>query len=76
VSVQQTPRDDDADPRLCSAKGCREAATENLEWRNPRLHDAARVKHWLACDEHGAGLAQFLSARGCLLSRGPIGLVD
>lgn len=55
----------------CSAKGCRAAATTDLSWRNPRLHDASRVKHWLACDEHADALAAFLSARGFLLGRGP-----
>jgi hypothetical protein len=57
----------------CSAKGCRRAATEDLRWRNPRLHDAARIKHWLACAEHADGLADFLSRRGFLLGRDPIG---
>ncbi|MDT4996056.1 MAG: hypothetical protein QOD45_124 [Pseudonocardiales bacterium] len=51
----------------CSAKGCRAAARWDLRWRNPRLHDAARVKVWLACDEHREQLAGFLSARGFLL---------
>lgn len=41
----------------------------DLGWRNPRLHDSARVKHWLACDEHADSLADFLSRRGFLLSR-------
>jgi hypothetical protein len=40
-----------------------------LAWRNPRLHDATREKHWLACDAHVDGLAQFLEARGFLLGR-------
>jgi hypothetical protein len=51
----------------CSAKQCREAARWELRWRNPRLHDAARVKVWLACDEHREKLAEFLSVRGFLL---------
>ena len=46
----------------CSARGCRAAATVDLQWRNPTLHDAARVKHWLACDEHADQfLADFLA---------------
>jgi hypothetical protein len=57
---------------LCSAKGCRAAATVVLSWRNPRLHDAARVKTWLACDEHADHLAQFLEVRGFLLSRAAV----
>jgi len=59
----------DLDARRCSARGCREPATQDLTWRNPRLHDTARVKHWLACAEHGDGLADFLSRRGFLLGR-------
>jgi hypothetical protein len=57
----------------CSAKGCRAAAVEDLHWRNPSLHDAARVKHWLACAEHGDQLADFLNRRGFLLAREPFG---
>jgi hypothetical protein len=53
----------------CSAKGCRAAAEFDLQWRNPRLHDAARVKHWLACSEHVESLASYLSVRSFLLSR-------
>ena len=53
----------------CSAKGCQAAATTDLSWRNPRIHDAARVKHWLACDEHADYLADFLARRNFLLSR-------
>ena len=59
--------------RQCSAKGCRSVATTDLEWRNPRLHDSARVKHWLACDEHAEFLADFLARRGFLLNRVPVG---
>ena len=58
----------------CSAKQCRAAATVDLSWRNPRLHDAARVKHWLACVEHADDLAGFLSSRGFLLARDPLDL--
>ena len=56
----------------CSAKGCRAAATTDLTWRNPRIHDGARVKHWLACDEHADHLADFLARRGFLLTREPL----
>jgi hypothetical protein len=58
-----------ADIPRCSAKGCRAAATIDLHWRNPKLHDAARVKHWLACDTHADQLADFLARRGFLLDR-------
>ena len=58
-----------SDQLRCSAKGCRSRATTDLGWRNPRLHDAARVKHWLACAEHVDFLADFLARRGFLLER-------
>jgi hypothetical protein len=60
-----------SDELICSSRGCRAAATTDLQWRNPRLHDAARVKHWLACDAHADHLADFLSRRGFLLRREP-----
>jgi len=56
-------------PAQCSAKGCGAAATVDLTWRNPRIHQGSRVKHWLACDEHADYLADFLARRGFLLSR-------
>jgi len=60
--------DTDAAAR-CSARGCRAGATTDLSWRNPRLHDSQRVKHWLACDLHADELADFLQRRGFLLGR-------
>jgi hypothetical protein len=62
----------DSAPR-CSARGCRAAATIDLSWRNPRLHDSQRVKHWLACDLHADELADFLQRRGFLLGREAFG---
>ena len=62
----------DDTPR-CSAKGCRKPATEDLTWRNPRLHGATRVKHWLACAEHADGLADFLARRDFLINRQTLG---
>lgn len=58
---------------MCSARGCRAPATVDLRWRNPRLHDATRVKHWLACDEHAGQLADFLARRDFLLDQVPLG---
>jgi hypothetical protein len=72
VSVQHPGPDGSADPPRCSAKGCRSPASEDLRWRNPKLHDAARVKHWLACDRHADGLAEFLSVRDFLINRAPL----
>jgi len=51
---------------VCSAKGCRNAATWGLLWNNPRLHTPERRKVWLACDEHRQSLAEFLELRGFL----------
>ncbi|WP_375481445.1 acetone carboxylase [uncultured Jatrophihabitans sp.] len=62
--VEESPR--------CSARGCRQPAAVDLSWRNPRLHTATRVKHWLACPEHSDDLAGFLTRRGFLLERGPL----
>jgi hypothetical protein len=67
------PRTDGEVPDLrCSARGCTTAATVDLVWRNPRLHDNARTKHWLACAAHADSLADFLDRRGFLLARGPL----
>lgn len=51
------------DPDLCSAKGCRAAATWELHWNNPKLHTPDRRKVWLACEEHKESLSTFLGAR-------------
>ena len=62
----------DGAPR-CSRRGCSAAATVDLQWRNPRIHDATRVKHWPACAEHEDYLTQFLSLRGFLLGKQALG---
>jgi hypothetical protein len=72
VSEAPGGRDEPAELR-CSARGCSAAATTDLSWRNPRLHDRSRTKHWLACDEHADSLADFLTRRSFLLSRDPLG---
>ncbi|NNM44882.1 hypothetical protein [Knoellia koreensis] len=51
---------------VCSAKGCRQAATWALLWNNPELHTPDRRKVWLACDTHRETLGDFLSVRGFL----------
>ncbi len=48
----------------CSAAGCRGAAVWRVNWRNPRIHPADRVKVWLACDAHRDGLGGYLASRG------------
>jgi hypothetical protein len=64
--------DEPAETPICSAKGCRAPARWALSWNNPKLHTPDRRKVWLACDEHRAYLADFLSARGFLRDTGPV----
>ena len=59
-----TPGEDAPAEMLCSAKGCRAAATWGLRWNNPTLHTPGRRKVWLACDDHREHLEGFLGARG------------
>lgn len=47
----------------CSRAGCREAASWNVNWRNPRIHSADRVKVWVACDDHVEFLRDYLATR-------------
>lgn len=51
-------------PPICSAAGCRAPAAWRVNWRNPRIHSADRVKVWLACDAHREHLADYLRTRG------------
>lgn len=69
---QPTSPDSPDAPHRCSAKGCRADAVEDLRWRNPRIHDETRVKHWYGCPEHADHLAQYLSIRGFPLERVPL----
>ena len=48
----------------CSAAGCDAPATWRINWRNPRIHSADRVKVWLACDTHRSTLGDYLTTRG------------
>lgn len=48
----------------CSRAGCRVSAEWNVNWRNPSLHPADRVKVWLACGEHRDFLRDYLASRG------------
>ena len=54
------------DGLVCSAKACREMATNALLWNNPKLHTPDRRKVWLACPRHTESLADFLRLRGFL----------
>lgn len=48
----------------CSAAGCDADAGFRVNWRNPRIHSAERVKVWLACPDHRATLHDYLATRG------------
>jgi hypothetical protein len=48
---------------ICSRAGCAEDAAWNVNWRNPKIHGAERVKIWLACDAHREYLSEYLAAR-------------
>ena len=48
----------------CSAAGCTASAQWRINWRNPRIHTAERVKVWLACDLHRGHLTGYLASRG------------
>ncbi|GHJ44772.1 hypothetical protein Cs7R123_21140 [Catellatospora sp. TT07R-123] len=63
---------EEAAPPICSRKGCRAAAAWELRWNNPKLHAPDRRKSWLACDEHGEFLADFLTARNFLRETLPL----
>jgi hypothetical protein len=54
------------DPILCSAKGCRQAATHLLVWNNPKVHTPDREKTWTACDAHREQLTHHLAIRSFL----------
>ena len=57
---------DEEGEAICSAKGCRAAATWAVVWNNPKLHSAEREKVWAACDEHKQRLADYLAVRSFL----------
>ncbi|HZK04792.1 MAG TPA: hypothetical protein VFC82_02980 [Actinomycetaceae bacterium] len=61
---------------VCSARGCRKSAEYALVWRNPRIHDASRRKVWLACEEHGGHLHEYLASRGFPVDAMPIDELD
>ncbi len=48
---------------MCSRAGCRDDATWQVIWRNPRIHTADRRKIWAACDAHVEYLRGYLAAR-------------
>ena len=52
-----------ADEFESSRAGCRNRATHQVVWRNPRIHAEDRRKVWLACDDHVGFLSEYLRAR-------------
>ena len=56
----------------CSSAGCAEPAQWRVNWRNPRLHSADRVKVWLACDAHREHLTGYLGSRGFPVAVTPV----
>lgn len=56
----------------CSAKGCRNVASDAVRWRNPKIHDVQRRKVWTACPDHRDHLASFVDIRGFLIDVIPI----
>lgn len=57
----------------CSRAGCRAAARWRIDWRNPRIHTADRIKTWVACDTHVDYLRDFLAARSFPVTARPLG---
>jgi hypothetical protein len=57
---------------MCSARACRSSALWGLKWNNPKLHDPARRKTWLACAAHRESLEAFLTVRGFLRETVPV----
>lgn len=53
-----------SDAPRCSSAGCGAPAAWRVNWRNPRIHAADRVKVWLACDAHRGTLGDYLATRG------------
>lgn len=51
------------DHERCSRAGCTSAAEWTVNWRNPRIHAADRVKIWLGCGEHVDFLRDYLASR-------------
>ena len=60
------------DEAICSRAGCRAPARWRIDWRNPRIHAADRVKSWTACDEHRDYLREYLGARSFPVSVHPL----
>ncbi|MDH4397886.1 MAG: acetone carboxylase [Actinomycetota bacterium] len=51
----------------CSRAGCQDSAIILIEWRNPKIHAADRVKLWSSCESHRGYLVDYLKTRGMYL---------
>ncbi|MFC8304699.1 hypothetical protein ACFUCV_13560 [Specibacter sp. NPDC057265] len=65
-----------AEAPVCSRKGCRNQATVQLLWNNPKIHTAERRKIWLACAEHVQWLQDYLQSRSLWKSTLPLTAKD
>lgn len=63
---------DDSDA-ICSRAGCSSPARFTVNWRNPTIHSADRVKVWHACAEHVDFLRDYLSTRDFPVLVAPVG---
>jgi hypothetical protein len=57
----------------CARAGCLNDAFWQVNWRNPRIHTLARIKVWVACDEHVEFLRDYLDSRGFPVVVTPLG---
>ena len=57
----------------CARAGCTEDAAWQVNWRNPRIHSADRIKVWVACNEHVEFLRDYLDTRGFPVLVTPLG---
>jgi hypothetical protein len=62
------------DELRCSRSGCHAAAVWNVNWRNPTIHSADRVKVWLSCDEHRDFFDGYFESRGFPVVVTPLGV--
>jgi len=57
----------------CARASCVADAAWQVNWRNPRIHTATRIKVWVACDEHVEFLRDYLDSRGFPVVVTPLG---
>ena len=52
----------------CSRTGCDNTAIQFVDWRNPKIHSAEKVKSWATCGEHYDYFVSYLTIRGFFLA--------